>query len=44
MNQDKKNTTGVANIIVPGPDGLFKNKYNTTAEFWQQCKDLIESL
>jgi 3-dehydroquinate synthase len=44
MNQDKKNTTGVANIIVPGPDGLFKNKYKTTAEFWQQCKDLIESL
>lgn len=44
MNQDKKNTTGMANIIVPGPHGLFKNKYKTTAEFWQQCKDLIESL
>jgi 3-dehydroquinate synthase len=44
MNQDKKNTTGMANIIVPGPDGLFKNKYNTTTEFWNQCKELIESL
>ena len=44
MNQDKKNTTGLANIIVPGPDGLFKNKYNTTDEFWHQCKELIESL